>query len=110
MLDNLKEKSGFFEDGWFVLGPKNQPIASAIVLLNKSHITEGYLDWIQVSPNYRGNGIGKQIVSESIRRIINNSENNRIITVVGETNNPTNPLSLYKSIGFDKISKWTLFQ
>ncbi len=110
ILDKLKEKSGFFDEGWFIIGQKNQPIASAIVLLNKSPITEGYLDWIQVSPKYRGKGFGKQIVSESIRRIINNSENNRIITVVGETNNPTNPLSLYKSLGFDKISKWTLFQ
>lgn len=110
-IQHLKETSAFFPEGWFILGTKQKPIASSITLLSRRVFTEGYLDWIQVHPEERQQGFGKQVVSESIRRILHiSTSNDPIITVSGALHNKYKPLNLYTSVGFSDTATWIFFE
>ena len=81
---------------------QNTIVASGIAELD-ADIKEGVLEWIQVSPEYRGKGLGKFIVNELLWRMKNKAE---FVTVSGKVNNPTNPRGLYKACGFADEEIW----
>ena len=64
---------------------------------------EGVLEWIQVSPNYRGKGLGKFIVRELRWRMRDKAE---FVTVSGRVDNPSHPDILYKRCGFSNEEIW----
>ena len=66
-------------------------------------IGEGVLEWIQVSKDARGKGLGCFIVSELLRRMKNSA---RFATVSGQCNNPANPEKLYRNCGFKGSDVW----
>ena len=68
-----------------------------------SEIKEGILEWIQVSPEYRGVGLGKFIVNELLWRMKDKAE---FVTVSGKADNPTNPRNLYIACGFSGEEIW----
>ena len=71
-------------------------IASGVAELD-TETGEGTLEWIQTSPDCRGQGLGKAIVGELLHRL---GKHARFVTVSGRCNNPTNPERLYRSCGF----------
>lgn len=81
---------------------RNKIVASGIAEFD-ADIKEGILEWIQVSPEYRGKGLGKFIVTELLWRMKNKAE---FVTVSGKVDNPTNPRGLYKACGFSKEEIW----
>jgi len=81
---------------------QNTIVASGIAELD-ADIKEGILEWIQVSPGYRGRGLGKFIVNELLWRMKDKAE---FVTVSGKVNNPTNPRGLYKACGFTDEEIW----
>jgi len=81
---------------------QNTIIASGIAEVD-TDIKEGILEWIQVSPEYRGKGLGKFIVNELLWRMKDKAE---FVTVSGEVDNPTNPRDLYKACGFFGEEIW----
>lgn len=80
----------------------NEVIATGIAELDKE-IGEGVLEWIQVSEQHRGCGLGKYVVSELLWRMRDNA---RFATVSGQCNNPKNPQALYRKCGFTGSDVW----
>ncbi len=66
-------------------------------------IKEGILEWIQVSPEYRGRGLGRWLVCELLRRTQGRAD---FATVSGRCGNPTNPEQLYRACGFTGCDVW----
>ncbi len=77
-------------------------VASGIAELD-SAIGEGVLEWIQVSPDYRGMGLWSFLVRELLWRMKDVAS---FVTVSGMVNNKTDPLGLYLSCGFSKKVIW----
>jgi len=63
-------------------------------------IKEGSLDWVQVSPDFRGQGIGELLVYTLVKRI---ESKEGTIRVTGMAD------AFYERCGFEKASKWYIF-
>jgi GNAT superfamily N-acetyltransferase len=81
---------------------QNKVVASGIAALD-ADIKEGILEWIQVSPEHRGKGLGKFVVNELLWRMKDKAE---FVTVSGKLDNPTNPRGLYVACGFSNEAIW----
>ncbi len=91
---------------WIVDLKNNCPAALGIAEFDPE-IKEGALEWIQVHPDYRRQGLGKAVVIELLMRL---KEIADFTTVSGQVDNPTNPGMLYKSCGFEGEDIWWVFQ
>jgi ribosomal protein S18 acetylase RimI-like enzyme len=91
---------------WIVDKSTNTPVGLGIAELDRS-VPEGSLEWVQVLPEYQGNGLGKVMVLELLSRLSGNVE---FVTVSGEVNNITNPERLYRSCGFKGDDVWWLLR
>ena len=78
------------------------PVALGIADFDKN-VREGSLEWIQVLPQKRGHGLGKAVVSELLLRLKDKAS---FVTVSGQTDNKTNPESLYRECGFTGNDYW----
>lgn len=81
-------------------------VATGIAELD-CEIGEGILEWIQVSENHRGCGLGSYIVSELLLRMRDTA---KFATVSGQCNNPTNPEQLYRKCGFTGTDVWHILK
>lgn len=81
-------------------------IATGIAELDRE-IGEGILEWIQVSEEYRGYGLGRYLVSELLWRMRGLAS---FATVSGQCNNPTNPERLYRKCGFTGTDVWHILR
>ncbi len=61
------------------------------------------MDWIQVSADYRGLGLGQEIVNELLRSLKDKAD---FVTVSGRVNNITKPEHLYEKCGFVSKAVW----
>ncbi len=107
--DKLKEytKSDVYNNElWIFIDKMNNgiymPVAFGIADFD-SLVKEGILEWIQVLPEYRGKGFGKFLVAELLRRM---KEKAKFATVSGDCNNISNPINLYRKMGFIGDSIW----
>ena len=66
-------------------------------------VGEGILEWIQVLPEYRRQGIGQAIVTKLLRRMAGIAD---FATVSGKVNNITQPEKLYLRCGFTGDDIW----
>ncbi len=64
---------------------------------------EGILEWIQVSPEYRGLGLGRYLVTELLWRIAPKAQ---FATVSGRVDDPCRPERLYRACGFTGTDIW----
>ena len=81
---------------------KNMPVAFGIAEIDAS-MKEGILEWIQVLPEYSGKGLGTELVNELLTRMKSKA---KFVTVSGDCNNSTNPIDLYKKVGFVGDNTW----
>ena len=81
---------------------QSEIVASGIAEIDED-IKEGILEWIQVSPEHRGKGLGKFVVNELIWRMKDKAE---FVTVSGKVDNSTNPRELYIACGFADEEIW----
>lgn len=103
-LESYKSKPVYDDDLWICLyDKKNDAIAATGIAEFDRDIKEGYLDWIQVSEQYRGQGLGKTIVYELLRRL---KKKANFVTVSGRVDNKTKPEKLYESCGFKNKVLW----
>lgn len=77
-------------------------VASGIAEIDED-IKEGILEWIQVSPEHRGKGLGKFVVNELLWRM---KDKVAFATVSGKVDNSTNPRGLYIACGFSDEVIW----
>lgn len=87
---------------WIVDRRANQPAALGIAEFDRVE-GEAALEWIQVIPEYRGQGVGKALVSELLARLHGKA---RLVTVSGEADNPSDPEHLYRRCGFMGSDVW----
>lgn len=81
---------------------KGEIVASGIAEID-ADIKEGILEWIQVSPEHRGKGLGRFVVNELLWRM---KDKAAFVTVSGKIDNSTNPRDLYVACGFTDEEIW----
>ena len=94
----------FDKDLWLFIWDEttNSPAALGIADFDSS-IGEGSLEWIQVLPEYRGRGLGQNIVTGLLTRLKNKA---KFATVSGQKDNPSDPEGLYRKCGFTGSDIW----
>lgn len=111
-VQELRELQGHFTyrpELWLALAEQGsgKAAASGIAGLDPE-IGEGTLEWIQVSPQCRRQGLGKYVVNELLYRMKDLAD---FVTVSGRVNNQTRPEKLYEKCGFqDKVVWHILFR
>ena len=103
-LLNYRNHAVYDQELWIAVTEcgQNKIVASGIAEFD-SEVKEGILEWIQVSPEYRGKGLGKFVVNELLWRMKDKAE---FVTVSGKADNPTNPRDLYIACGFSCEEIW----
>ena len=86
---------------------KSQKIVATGIAEFDPRVSEGILEWIQVSPSHRGLGLGTYVVSELLTRMAKKA---RFATVSGQINNPSKPESLYRKCGFRGNDVWHILR
>jgi len=87
---------------WLVDDVSGQPAALGIAELDPA-VEEGSLEWVQVLPAYRRNGLGKAVVMKLLEGLAGKAQ---FATVSGEVENPSHPGSLYRRCGFMGEDIW----
>ena len=89
---------------WIAVREKtSQRLAATGIAELDLRIGEGILEWIQVSPEYRRQSLGKYVVCQLLRRMAGHAG---FVTVSGKMNADGNPLALYMSCGFSDPVIW----
>ena len=107
-IQSFAEREVYCPELWLALRDKKtgEIVASGIADLDQK-IGEGILEWIQVSKEYRGHGLGGYIVSQLLWRMMGKA---KFATVSGQCNNPTNPEALYRKCGFTGNDVWHIMR
>ena len=82
----------------------DRPVGLGIAELD-SAVPEASLEWIQVHPDFQGQGIGSAVVMELLRRVAGRVA---FTTVSGQVANLTRPEGLYRRCGFTGSDIWWL--
>lgn len=103
-LARYTERSVYAPELWLAVreDATGQIVATGIGELDRE-IGEGVLEWIEVSPAFRGQGLGSFLVLELLRRM---QPPARFVTVSGKCHNPTAPERLYCRCGFTGDDVW----
>jgi GNAT superfamily N-acetyltransferase len=99
------ETDYFYGPGWFFL--KDGATGRAIGLSLSGYcpeFDEGFVDWIQVLPEYRHRGLGTVLLCESIHRL----QHAAFITVSGSLEPPHGASDLFERCGFKQIRTWRI--
>jgi GNAT superfamily N-acetyltransferase len=88
----------FDESLWlWVKSRASKEVVALGIRTYQASIPDCYLDWIQVFPAYQGQGLGRLLVSETIKRAIGKSD---IIRVTGMVDD------FYRQCGFAGTESW----
>ena len=105
-LAEYRNHSVFDETLWIALQERSSGklVASGIAELDPT-VSEGVLEWIQVSPNARKKGFGSFIVRELLWRMRKRAD---FVTVSGKKDDPCCPEQLYRRCGFAGNDIWII--
>lgn len=107
-IHSYTDRPVYHPELWVVLrDTRSGEIAASGIAEFDYEIGEGVLEWIQVSPKYRGRGLGKSIVLTLLTRMKGIA---RFASVSGQCRNPTNPEALYRSCGFTGNDIWHILR
>jgi len=95
----------YYADGWFFLCDETlaRPIGAAVCGYC-GETDEGFIDWVQVLPRFRGRGLGVILAREAIRRLAAAG----CITVSGSLDAPFAVGELYADCGFGQFRQWSI--
>lgn len=91
---------------WIIDNSISEPAALGIAAQDRS-IGELSLEWIQVIPTHRGQGLGKALVIELLHRGLAQAS---FATVAGEVAASTNPERFYRACGFTGDDVWSVLR
>lgn len=98
VLKEYQNSIVYDKDLWIAIKDvNNNKIIGTIIASFDKDIKEAYIEWLQISKEYRRLGLGFVLVNELLRRLNNKA---KFVTVSGDVNNPYHPLSLYQRCGF----------
>ena len=99
-----KSRSVYSADLWLAVRENDSGMIAATGIAEfDGNIREGVLEWIQVSPGYRRQGLGRFLVNELLLRLKGRAD---FVTVSGRVDNASNPFALYLSCGFSSPVIW----
>ena len=103
-LDAITRTPVFDPSLWILAVDKmsKETVGCAIADFDRE-VGEGILEWVQVLPQYRKQGLGKLLVTELLNRMQSKAS---FATVSGKVNNETKPEKLYRSCGFEGNDVW----
>lgn len=102
-LKKLRDKRFFVPALWFWIVERSSKRPCALAICHHDTETgEGWLDWIQVLPDFQRRGLGTMLVNECVSYL----KKGRMITVSGNLDNPHKPLELYRKCGFGECQEW----
>jgi ribosomal protein S18 acetylase RimI-like enzyme len=87
---------------WIMDTREKRPVALGIADVDKL-TEEGSLEWIQVLPAFRGQGLGTMLVQEMVNRL---QQEVAFTTVTGQVHNPCEPERLFRRCGFVGRDVW----
>ncbi len=99
-----KEHKTFREDLCVYINVEGGIMAASGIAEYDETCKEGILEWIQVLPDYRGQGLGTKIVTVLLNRL--KKMGAEFVTVSGNLDNETSPLQLYRKCGFTGDDIW----
>ena len=102
VLKEYQNSNVYEEKLWIAIKDvNNNKIIGSIIASFDKEIKEAYIEWLQISKEYRCLGLGFVLVNELLKRLKGKA---LFVTVSGDVNNPYHPLSLYQKCGFgDKV-------
>ena len=104
-IESYVQHSVYAPELWIAIQElKTEKTAATGIAEFDAQIGEGILEWIQVSPEYRGFGLGTYVVTELLYRMA--AQKARFATVSGRVNNPSKPEYLYRKCGFQGNDVW----
>jgi len=103
-IESLTKHRAFNDELWIFAIEKITmcPVALGIADYDEK-IREGSLEWIQVLPDKRMQGLGELVVRELLFRLKSRAD---FVTVSGEVDNLTKPDLLYRKCGFTGDDIW----
>ncbi|MBP5684176.1 MAG: GNAT family N-acetyltransferase [Bacilli bacterium] len=102
VLKEYQNSIVYDKDLWIAIKDvNNNKIIGTIIASFDKDIKEAYIEWLQISKEYRNKGLGFVLVNELLRRLTNKA---LFVTVSGDVNNPYHPVSLYQRCGFGEIT------
>ena len=97
----------YCEDLWiFVYETRTHTAVGCGIADFDQEAREGVLEWIQVLPAWRRQGVGTLLVKELLCRI--KEKQARFATVSGRADNPSQPEKLYRRCGFSGEDVWLI--
>lgn len=103
-LEACKTRAVYDESLWLAIyDAENDRLAASGIAEFDKEIREGSLDWIQVSPEYRRRGLGREIVNALLRRLRGKAD---FVSVSGRVNHQDRPERLYEACGFRSKAIW----
>ena len=87
---------------WIMDTREKRPVALGIAEVDRL-TEEGSLEWIQVLPAFRGQGLGTMLVQEMVNRL---QQHVAFTTVTGQVHNPCDPERLFRRCGFVGHEVW----
>lgn len=99
-----KDHQTFREELCVYINADNGKMAASGIAEYDVNCREGIIEWVQVLPEYRHNGLGKRIVTVLLSRLKKMGAD--FATVSGNLDNASDPLGLYKKCGFTGDDIW----
>jgi ribosomal protein S18 acetylase RimI-like enzyme len=87
---------------WIIDQITHQPAGLGIAEIDREE-GEASLEWIQILPEYRGQGLAKALVTRLARQLKSRVP---VVTVSGEADNPSDAEHLYRRCGFSGQDVW----
>lgn len=107
-IRGYRETEVFREDLWILARDERTDALMGCAMADFDRETgELSVEWVQVLPQYRGRGIGRNMVSELLRR---GRAFASFATVSGRTDSETKPEAVYRKCGFTGKDKWYIMR
>lgn len=104
-MSDLKEwrsRVVYDESLWFGIFKEDTLVAS-LIMERDLEVGEAVIEWLQVTQEFLGKGLAKSILRYGLKQSSNQDD---FVTVSGSLDNPSNPIHVYRSVGFVGEDIW----
>lgn len=103
-LEAMTRADYFLPDGWLFLRDRVRGDLAGLAISGLCReFGEGFVDWIQILPAYRGRGLGTALLGEALERLREAS----FVTVSGSLES-LHAGELFERCGFRQMRRWTI--
>ena len=99
-IEELKEyekRKTYDKDLWITIVNEDSKVVATAIGESDQEVKEGIIEWVEVSKEYRKQGLGTYLVRELLYRMNRKAS---FVTVAGKLNSESQPIKLYQKCGF----------